>query len=90
MHREGESRRGTLLCRGLNTCGKTDFQFVSSGGLIQVSNGTSSSEVVSSDKGMSSTSSSEEEEEKEGEVERGIELVEEGEARNRDMLRPSV
>lgn len=52
--------------------------------------GTSSSEVVSSDKGMSSTSSSEEEEEKEGEVERGMELVEEGEARNRDMLRPSV
>lgn len=52
--------------------------------------GTSSSEAVSSDKGMSSTSSSEEEEEKEGEVERGMELVEEGEVRNRDMLRPSV
>lgn len=56
--------------------------------------GTSSSEVVSSDRGMSSTSSSEvdeEEEEKDGETERGMELVEEeGEALNREMLRPSV
>lgn len=60
----------------------------------QVSMGTSSSEVVSSDRGMSSTSSSEEdeEEEKEGEAERGMELVEEedGEALKREMLRPSV
>lgn len=56
--------------------------------------GTSSSEVVSSDRGISSTSSSEEdeEEEKEGEAERGMELVEEeeGEALKREMLRPSV
>lgn len=37
--------------------------------------GTSSSEVVSSDKGISSTSSSDEEEEKEGEAESGMELV---------------
>lgn len=39
----------------------------------QVSMGTSSSEVLSSERGMSSTSSSdeEEEEEKEGEAERG-------------------
>lgn len=61
---------------------------------IQVSMGTSSSEVVSSDRGISSTSSSEEdeEEEKEGEAERGMELVEEeeGEARKREILRPSV
>ena len=59
----------------------------------QVSMGTSSSEVVSSERGMSSTSSSEEEEEeKEGEAERGMELVEEdeGDARKREMLRPSV
>lgn len=63
-------------------------------GVIQVSMGTSSSEVVSSDSGMSSTSSSEEDEEdeeNEGEAERGMELVEgEGEALNREMLRPSV
>lgn len=54
--------------------------------------GTSSSEVVSSDRGISSTSSSEEEEEKEGDAERGIELVgqEEGEARKREILKPSV
>lgn len=55
--------------------------------------GTSSSEVVSSDRGMSSTSSSEEDEEEEndGEADRGMELVEEeGEALNREMLRPSV
>lgn len=56
--------------------------------------GTSSSEVVSSDSGMSSTSSSEEDEEdeeKEGEAERGMELVEEeGEALKREILRPSV
>ena len=55
--------------------------------------GTSSSEVVSSDNGMSSTSSSEEDEdENEGEAERGMELVdeEEGEALKREMLRPSV
>lgn len=62
--------------------------------VVQVSMGTSSSEVVSSDRGMSSTSSSEEdeEEEKEGEAERDMELVEEdeGEALNREMLRPSV
>lgn len=37
--------------------------------------GTSSSEVVSSDRGISSTSSSDEEEEKEGEAESGMELV---------------
>lgn len=45
---------------------------------IQVSMGTSSSEAVSSDRGISSTSSSEdkEEEEKEGEAERGMELAE--------------
>lgn len=65
------------------------------GGVIQVSMGTSSSEVVSSDRGISSTSSSEEdeeEEENEGEAERGMELVEEdeGEALKREMLRPSV
>lgn len=57
--------------------------------------GTSSSEVVSSDRGISSTSSSEvdeEEEEKDGETERGMELVEEeeGEALKREMLRPNV
>lgn len=52
--------------------------------------GTSSSDVVSSDKGISSTSSSEEDE-KEGEAERGMELVEEeGEALKREMLRPRV
>lgn len=59
----------------------------------QVSMGTSSSEVVSSDRGMSSTSSSEEDEEEEndGEAERGMELVEEeGEALKREILRPSV
>lgn len=65
----------------------------------QVSNGTSSSDVVSSDSGMSSTSSSEEEEEeeeeKEGEADRGMELLEEeededGETLKREMLRPSV
>lgn len=63
------------------------------GEVIQVSMGTSSSEVVSSDRGISSTSSTEEheEEEKEGEAERGMELVEEeGEALKREMLRPSV
>lgn len=63
------------------------------GEVIQVSMGTSSSEVVSSDRGISSTSSSEEEEEeeKEGEAERGMELVEEeGEALKREILRPSV
>lgn len=61
--------------------------------VVQVSMGTSSSEVVSSDRGISSTSSSEEDEEKDGEAERGMELVEEeeeGEALKRDMLRPSV
>lgn len=54
--------------------------------------GTSSSEVASSVRGMRSTSSSEEEEEKDGEAERSMELVveEEGEALNREMLRPSV
>lgn len=63
----------------------------------QVSMGTSSSsEVVSSDRGMRRTSSSEEDEEKDGEVERGIELVEEeveeeeGEPLKREMLRPRV
>lgn len=64
------------------------------GGVTQVSMGTSSSEMVSSDKGMSSTSSSvEEEEEKDGEADRGMELVEEedeGEALKMEMLRPSV
>lgn len=60
--------------------------------VIQVSMGTSSSEVVSSESGISSTSSSEEDEEKDGEAERGMELVEEeeGEALKREMLRPSV
>lgn len=67
-----------------------------SGEVIQVSMGTSSSEVVSSDKGISSTSSSEEDEEeedeKDGEAERGMELVEEeeGEDLKREMVRPSV
>lgn len=65
------------------------------GGVVQVSMGTSSSEVVSSDKGMSSTSSSDEDDEKEGEADRGIELAEEeeeeeGEALKREMLRPNV
>lgn len=62
-----------------------------------MSMGTSSSEVLSSDSGMSSTSSSKEEEEKEGEADRGMELVEEeeveeeeGEALKREILRPSV
>lgn len=53
--------------------------------------GTSSSEVVevvSSDRGIRSTSSSEEDEEKDGEAERGREVL--GEARNKEMLRPSV
>lgn len=52
--------------------------------------GTSSSEAASSVRGMSSTSSSEEEEEKDGEAERGMELVVEGEALKREMLKPSV
>lgn len=56
--------------------------------VVQVSMGTSSSEVVSSDSGMRSTSSSEEEEEKDGEAERGMELVEE--ALKRERLRPRV
>lgn len=51
--------------------------------------GTSSSEVVSSERGISSTSSSEDEEEKEGDAERGRE-VEDGEDLKREMLRPSV
>lgn len=56
-----------------------------------MSMGTSSSEVLSSDRGISSTSSSEEDEEKEGEADRGMELVEgEGEALKREILRPSV
>lgn len=57
-----------------------------------MSMGTSSSEVVSSDRGISSTSSSEEDKEKEEEVERGMELVEEeeGEALKREILKPSV
>lgn len=56
-----------------------------------MSMGTSSSEVLSSDSGISSTSSSEEDEEKDGEAERGMELVEEvGEALKREILRPSV
>lgn len=53
--------------------------------------GTSSSEVVevvSSDRGISSTSSSEEDEEKDGEADRGKEVL--GEALNREMLSPSV
>lgn len=53
--------------------------------------GTSSSEAASSVRGMSSTSSSEEEEEeKDGEAERGMELVVEGEGLKREMLKPSV
>lgn len=55
--------------------------------------GTSSSEVLSSVRGISSTSSSEEEEEKEGEAERSMELVEEdveGRTLKREMLRPIV
>jgi len=60
--------------------------------VIQVSMGTSSSDAASSDRGISSTSSSEEDEEKDGEAERGMELVkeEEGDALKREMLRPSV
>lgn len=60
--------------------------------VIQVSMGTSSSEVVSSDSGISSTSSSEEEEEKEGEEESSMELEEEeeGEALKREIPRPNV
>lgn len=56
-----------------------------------MSMGTSSSEVVevvSSDSGISSTSSSEEDEEKDGEADRGREVL--GEALNKEMLRPSV
>lgn len=77
---------------------KSGFQLLCGGRAAQVSIGTSSSDVASSDRGMSSTSSSEEEdeeeedEEKEGEADRGRELVEEeeGEALKREMLRPSV
>lgn len=53
--------------------------------------GTSSSEVVevvSSDSGISSTSSSEDDEEKDGEPDRGREVL--GEALKREILRPSV
>ena len=79
-------------------CKQNKAEMQGGGGVLskevaQVSMGTSSSEAVSSDSGMSSTSSSEEEEEeKEGEADRGIELVEEeeGEALKREMLRPSV
>lgn len=49
--------------------------------------GTSSSEVVSSERGISSTSSSEEEEEKDGEDERGS-VVGEDEGLKREMLSP--
>lgn len=51
--------------------------------------GTSSSEVVSSERGISNTSSSEEEEEKEGDAERGSEVVD-GEGLKREILRPRV
>lgn len=57
-----------------------------------MSMGTSSSEVVevvSSESGMSNTSSSEEDDEKDGDADRGMELLE-GEALNREMLKPSV
>lgn len=49
--------------------------------------GTSSSEVVSSERGISSTSSSEEEEEKDGEDERGS-AVGEDEGLKREILSP--
>lgn len=51
--------------------------------------GTSSSEIVSSERGISSTSSSEDEEEKEGDAERGSEVVD-GEGLKREILRPRV
>lgn len=70
---------------------KIKLNVIPSEDVVQVSMGTSSSEVVSSDSGMSSTSSSkeeEEEEEKDGEAERGKELVEkEGEDLKRERLR---
>lgn len=50
--------------------------------------GTSSSEVVSSERGISSTSSSDEEEEKDGEVERGSAVGEEDEGLKREILSP--
>lgn len=56
--------------------------------VAHVSMGISSSEVVSSERGISSTSSSEEEQEKEGDAERGRE-VGDGEDLKRVMLRPS-
>lgn len=84
------------VCRG-RSWGGGQGAIWESGEVIQVSMGTSSSEVASSDKGISSTSSSEEEEEeeeeKDGEAERGMELVEdeeEGEALKRKMVKPSV
>lgn len=50
---------------------------------------TSSSEVVSSERGISSTSSSEEdEEEKDGEAERGSAVGEEDEGLKREILSP--
>lgn len=49
--------------------------------------GTSSSEVVSSERGISSTSSSEEEE-KDGEAERGSAVGEEDEGLKREILSP--
>ncbi len=49
--------------------------------------GTSSSEVVSSERGISSTSSSEEEDEKEGDAERGRE-VRDGEGLNGEFSTP--
>ncbi len=51
--------------------------------------GTSSSEVVSSERGISSTSSSEEEDEKEGDAERGRE-VGDGEGLKRGILHPRL
>lgn len=54
---------------------------------FQVSMGTSSSEVVSSERGISSTSSSEEEEEKDGEDERGS-AVGEDKCLKREILSP--
>lgn len=95
-HGGGWGEGGTLLCTESHRSGKTVVKTGADGRCeedVQVSKGTSSSEVASSDIGMSKTSSSEEEEEEEeneGEADRGMELVEEGEALKREMLRPIV
>lgn len=77
--RQGEREHGELRDRS----GREKKVRVS-----HVSMGISSSEVVSSERGISSTSSSEEEQEKEGDAERGRE-VGDGEDLKREMLRPS-